>query len=277
MFRVRLHAREAHKSVTILETPFSLRRLFGTVVAAVLAIGSSAAVATADVGTTGRFTPSSWQTTGVTTTTSVTRTTPGRSTETRRSRRAVSTSTDIDDFDVPSRPARRATSTRRASRVTTTTARQRQPRRVRVAALTSTDFQTYEVPTTRTTPRRNRSASTGRIGLPSIRALRPSLTGGGIAWRANAGCLASNLRSIVASLASSFGSVTVNSTCRSRSHNRRVGGASRSWHLTGNAVDFRVHGGNLARVSAYLRANVGGFKHYGGGRYHIDNGPRRSF
>lgn len=109
-----------------------------------------------------------------------------------------------------------------------------------------------------------------------IAAPRESVSGGGIAWRASSGCLASNLRAVIASVASSYGSVTVNSTCRSHSHNRRVGGASKSWHLTGEAADIRVHG-NWRSAAAYLRSSVGGFKHYGGGLFHIDNGPSRSW
>ena len=109
-----------------------------------------------------------------------------------------------------------------------------------------------------------------------IAAPRESVGGGGIAWRASSGCLASNLRAVIASVASSYGSVTVNSTCRSHSHNRRVGGASKSWHLSGEAADFRVHG-NWRQAAAYLRSSVGGFKHYGGGLFHIDNGPHRSW
>lgn len=106
-----------------------------------------------------------------------------------------------------------------------------------------------------------------------------SLTGGGgkIHWTANAGCLDSGLRSVLAG-ASAYGSITVNSTCRSHSHNAAVGGAPRSKHLTGDAVDFRVHG-NIGAVYAYLKSSgsVGGLKHYGGGLFHIDNGERRSW
>lgn len=104
---------------------------------------------------------------------------------------------------------------------------------------------------------------------------RESVGGGGVAWRASSSCLAGNLQSVIAGVAS-YGSVTVNSTCRSHSHNRRVGGASKSWHLTGQAADIRVHG-NWRQAAAYLRSSVGGFKHYGGGLFHIDNGPNRSW
>ena len=107
---------------------------------------------------------------------------------------------------------------------------------------------------------------------------RKSLSGGSVNWTASASCLNSTLRSIVVSLASNYGPVTVNSTCRSAGHNRRVGGAPKSMHLSGDAVDFRIHA-NASAAYASLRnnGNVGGLKHYGGGLFHIDNGARRSW
>jgi len=105
-----------------------------------------------------------------------------------------------------------------------------------------------------------------------------SLSGGSIRWIASAACLASPLRAVLGQVAARFGPLTVNSTCRSRSHNRRVGGASRSYHLTGNAVDFRVRG-SFGAVHAFLARQhaVGGLKHYGSGVFHIDTGPRRTW
>ncbi len=103
-------------------------------------------------------------------------------------------------------------------------------------------------------------------------------SGGGITWSASASCLNGTLRSVLADIAANYGSLRVNSTCRSHGHNRRVGGAPKSHHLSGNAVDFRVFG-NVGAVYAALRSNgsVGGVKHYGGGLFHIDTGPRRSW
>jgi hypothetical protein len=100
---------------------------------------------------------------------------------------------------------------------------------------------------------------------------------GGVRWSASAGCLNGQLQAVIAQVAS-FGAVTVNSTCRSRRHNARVGGAHRSHHLTGSAVDFRVRG-NVSAAYAYLRSSgsVGGLKHYGGGLFHVDTGARRSW
>lgn len=100
--------------------------------------------------------------------------------------------------------------------------------------------------------------------------------GGNITWRASAGCLNGTLRGVLSDISGRFGHITVNSTCRSREHNARVGGASRSMHLTGDAVDFRVHG-NYGGLAGYVRNRVGGFKHYGGGLFHIDTGARRSW
>lgn len=124
---------------------------------------------------------------------------------------------------------------------------------------------------------RTRVASLGAPATfgPSAPSSMPSLSGGLVAWRARASCLASNLRNVIERVAS-YGHVTVNSTCRNRAHNRRVGGATRSWHLTGNAADIRIRG-NWRAASAFLRSSVGGFSHYGGGLFHIDNGPKRTF
>ena len=105
------------------------------------------------------------------------------------------------------------------------------------------------------------------------------MTGGAsrnIVWAAPAACLAPHLRRVIATVAINYGRVRVSSTCRSPHHNRRVGGAPRSYHLTGDAADIRVYG-NWPEARRYLRRVVGGYKHYGGGRFHIDIGPRRRF
>jgi hypothetical protein len=123
-----------------------------------------------------------------------------------------------------------------------------------------------------------RVASLGSVPSDAQPQPRRSLSGGSVVWLASAGCLNGTLRRIITELAASYGPVTVNSTCRSRAHNRRVGGAPRSMHLTGDAADFRLHS-NFRSAYAALRGNgaVGGLKHYGGGLFHIDTGPRRSW
>lgn len=105
-----------------------------------------------------------------------------------------------------------------------------------------------------------------------------SLSGGGkINWVASSGCLNSSLRGMISSVAANYGSVTVSSTCRSHSHNARVGGAKKSYHLTGDAADFRVHGNWGAAYSYLQSAHYGMVKHYGGGLFHIDTGPKGRF
>jgi hypothetical protein len=123
-----------------------------------------------------------------------------------------------------------------------------------------------------------RVASRGRSD-EGFNPTRGSLSGGGsVSWSAPSGCLNGTLSSALRDVASSYGPVTVTSTCRSKTRNASVGGAKKSHHLTGDAADFRVRG-NPSSVMAALRSNgsIGGVKHYGGGLYHIDTGPRRTW
>jgi hypothetical protein len=118
----------------------------------------------------------------------------------------------------------------------------------------------------------------GNVGYPTEQKQpQRSITGGGgITWVASARCLNGRLKSAIHHVARTYGRVRVSSTCRTRSRNRRVGGARTSYHLTGNAADFRVFG-NVRGAARYLRSLAGGYKHYGGGLFHIDTGPRRSW
>ena len=106
----------------------------------------------------------------------------------------------------------------------------------------------------------------------------PSLSGETIRWLASPDCLAKPLRAVLAEVAVNFGPLRVNSTCRNKQHNAKVGGAKRSYHLTGNAVDFRISGA-VQPVLDFLtgKRTVGGLKHYGFGVFHIDTGPRRTW
>jgi uncharacterized protein YcbK (DUF882 family) len=121
-------------------------------------------------------------------------------------------------------------------------------------------------------------AALGNTYIPDEPKAKKSLSGGSVNWTASSGCLDSSLKAIVYQVAANYGPLRVNSTCRSRGHNASVGGAPKSKHLSGDAVDFRVFG-NTGAVYAYLKSNggVGGLKHYGGGLFHIDNGDRRSW
>lgn len=183
--------------------------------------------------------------------------------------RSRAASSDSDD-EKPTRSRRS-----RAASQSSDDERPVRTRRARVASQASSDDD-------QPAPSRRRSkgrqvASLG--GGEEFAAPKPgrSLSGGGnITWAANAGCLNGSLRSAVAHVASNYGSVTVNSTCRSAGHNRSVGGAPKSYHLSGDAVDLRVHG-NISGAASYLASLGGGYKHYGGGLFHVDTGPRRPF
>ncbi|MFV0295644.1 MAG: D-Ala-D-Ala carboxypeptidase family metallohydrolase [Hyphomicrobiaceae bacterium] len=146
------------------------------------------------------------------------------------------------------------------------------------------DFDDDDAPRRVKRPRVTRKTSSNRVASlgdasetkKERRASKSLSGGGGVTWHASASCLDSSLRSVIATVAARYGSVTVNSTCRSRGHNRSVGGAPHSKHLTGDAVDFRVRG-NIGATASYLRSLGGGYKHYGGGLFHIDNGPKRTW
>ena len=97
-----------------------------------------------------------------------------------------------------------------------------------------------------------------------------------IKWSANRRCLAARLHATINHVARNYGRVQVNSTCRSARHNRRVGGVRRSYHIGGRAADIRVFG-NIRAAARYLRRLSGGYKHYGGGLFHVDTGPRRTW
>jgi hypothetical protein len=121
-------------------------------------------------------------------------------------------------------------------------------------------------------------ASLGDIGRDALAASRSDgLSREAVRWTASSGCLNSTLRGVIGQVASKFGPVNVNSTCRSVRHNAAVGGAHRSHHIGGNAVDFRVNG-NARAVHSFLsnQRSVGGLKYYGS-HFHIDTGPRRTW
>ena len=91
-------------------------------------------------------------------------------------------------------------------------------------------------------------------------------------------CLPPNLVGVLYDIAEKFGSVRIASTHRDPVRNRRVGGKSKSFHLQCRAIDFFVDGQTKGLID-YLktRAEVGGYKRYRQGFFHIDDGPRRTW
>jgi Peptidase M15 len=74
--------------------------------------------------------------------------------------------------------------------------------------------------------------------------------------------------------------IVIVSGCRSRAHNRRIGGARESYHLRCMAADFRVPGVGLGTVYRYAASlpGRGGIGTYCGAPFiHIDVGPRREW
>jgi uncharacterized protein YcbK (DUF882 family) len=99
-----------------------------------------------------------------------------------------------------------------------------------------------------------------------------------IEYRAPAKCIPSSLRAILAKVSAKYGPITVNSTFRAPSKNRKAGGRGKSMHLSCRAVDFRVHGSTRGLMQFLIsQGGVGGYNRYPSGFYHIDNGPRRTW
>jgi uncharacterized protein YcbK (DUF882 family) len=74
--------------------------------------------------------------------------------------------------------------------------------------------------------------------------------------------------------------LTVNSGCRSHTHNRRIGGARRSYHLRCMAADVKVKGVSKWAVLRYAmnhpqRGGVGSYCR--DNNIHVDVGPRRAW
>jgi hypothetical protein len=180
---------------------------------------------------------------------------------------------DGDDDQPVARPARK----KRAVAAADSASDEPVPRKKKRSAAVAESADDEQVPAKK--QRKVRVASLGGDDQYDPRPSRKSLSGGGnVTWAASSGCLNGTLTSIVQDVASAYGALTVSSTCRDRGHNAAVGGAPKSQHLTGNAVDFRVHG-NVSGAMAFLRnhGSVGGFHHYGGGLFHIDTGPKRTW
>lgn len=99
-----------------------------------------------------------------------------------------------------------------------------------------------------------------------------------VAWNAPSNCVPGRLKTVLNRVSQKYGPITVNSSVRSTAKNRRVGGRKRSYHLSCQAVDFRVHGATRGLMGWLAsQGDVGGLKRYPSGFYHIDTGPRRSW
>ena len=99
-----------------------------------------------------------------------------------------------------------------------------------------------------------------------------------IVFNAPTKCVPGSLIDVLKRVSAKYGPVTVNSTVRSTSKNRKVGGKGKSMHLSCRAIDFRVHGQSRGLVKFLMaQSGVGGFNRYPSGFYHIDNGPRRTW
>ena len=90
-------------------------------------------------------------------------------------------------------------------------------------------------------------------------------------------CVPLRLRRVLNHTSRKFGRVTVTSTKREKSENRRKGGAKKSYHLRCQATDFTV-AGDRRKVMKFLKNHdsVGGYSSYVR-HYHIDTGPRRTW
>ncbi len=91
-------------------------------------------------------------------------------------------------------------------------------------------------------------------------------------------CLPPSLMGVIYDLAEIYGEVTILSTYRDPKRNARVGGVGKSFHLECRAIDFKV-AGKAKDIIELLRnrPEVGGYKRYSLGFYHIDDGPKRSW
>lgn len=102
--------------------------------------------------------------------------------------------------------------------------------------------------------------------------------GNRIHFNAPSKCVPGRLKTVLSTVAAKYGPVTVNSTYRSPAKNRKIGGKKSSWHLKCAAIDFRVHGKTSGLLSFLAKhPNVGGYKRYKSGFYHIDTGPKRTW
>ena len=118
----------------------------------------------------------------------------------------------------------------------------------------------------------------GPVEPKLVKAAYSAIETGKLKTKAQFECIPDELKAVLGQVAAKWGTVTVNSSHRTRAHNRKVGGKRRSFHLKCQAADFSVVGSHRGIV-AFLRKHplVGGYKRYRAGHFHIDVGPKRTW
>lgn len=133
------------------------------------------------------------------------------------------------------------------------------------------------------TVQRARSTATSFTPQRNFQNSAPSLSGARVAATRGTytGCFPAKLRSLLNQVSAHYGrKVIITSGHRSYRHNRRVGGARKSYHVKCMAADIRIDGVNKYALARYLKTlpGRGGVGVYGCNRsVHLDVGPRRSW
>lgn len=116
------------------------------------------------------------------------------------------------------------------------------------------------------------------VGCASYQASRVPFPNATVTYSDTKWCVPRRLKRVLQEVAGQFGNVSVTSTKRWWLENWLKGGARKSWHRKCKATDFSVRA-NPDQVVRFLksRPDVGGYKYYPAGFYHIDVGPRRTW
>nr|WP_306263814.1 DUF882 domain-containing protein [Pararhizobium sp. IMCC3301] len=116
------------------------------------------------------------------------------------------------------------------------------------------------------------------VGCASYSASRVNYPNATVTYSDTKWCVPRRLKRVLQEVAGQFGNVSVTSTKRWWLENWLKGGARKSWHRKCKATDFSVRA-NPDQVVRFLKSHpdVGGYKYYPAGFYHIDVGPRRTW
>lgn len=165
------------------------------------------------------------------------------------------------------RTARRTAKTTRRTAKATSRSRRASRKRVRLNKKTGATRRVARKAKTKRIRGRTKKVTSAFVGKP--RGMRINAP-----WK----CVPGRLKRVLNQISKRWGPVTINSTARSRRHNRLVGGKRRSYHLRCQAVDFRVRGSSRGLLRWLARnPSVGGYKRYRSGFFHIDTGPKRTW